>query len=52
MVKPKTDLEPFALRALGYARGDDRLIRRATERFEAMGLDWHAAETGNMMASM
>jgi hypothetical protein len=51
MLKPKTYLEPFALRALGYAREDKRLIRRAIERFETMGLDWHAAETGNMMAS-
>ncbi|MDQ4107909.1 MAG: AAA family ATPase [Actinomycetota bacterium] len=51
MVKPKTYLEPFALRALGYARGDKRLIRRAVERFETMGLDWHAAETGNMIAA-
>jgi hypothetical protein len=49
--RPKTYLEPFALRALGYARGDNRLIRQAIERFEAMGLDWHAAETGNLMAS-
>jgi hypothetical protein len=45
MLKPKTYLEPFALRALGYARGDDGLIRQAVERFEAMGLDWHATET-------
>jgi hypothetical protein len=50
-VRPKTYLEPFALRALGYARGDDRLLRQAMERFEDMGLDWHAAETGKLMAS-
>jgi tetratricopeptide (TPR) repeat protein len=49
--KPKTYLEPFALRALGYARGDNSLIRQAKERFEAMGLDWHAAETGNLLTS-
>jgi class 3 adenylate cyclase/tetratricopeptide (TPR) repeat protein len=52
MVKPKTYLEPFALRALGYARGDNELIQRAVERFQVMGLDWHAAETGNMIASV
>jgi len=52
MVKPKTYLEPFALRALGYARGENELIQRAVERFQVMGLDWHAAETGNMIASM
>jgi class 3 adenylate cyclase len=45
MLKPKTYLEPFALRALGYARGDHGLIQQAVERFEAMGLDWHAAKT-------
>jgi tetratricopeptide (TPR) repeat protein len=51
MVKPKTYLEPFVLRALGYARGDKRQIRRAMERFEAIGLDWHAAETRNMIGA-
>jgi class 3 adenylate cyclase len=51
LVKPRTYLEPFALRALGYAREDDALIRQAVERFEGMGLDWHAAETGELLAS-
>jgi hypothetical protein len=37
MVKPKIYLEPFALRALGYAHGDDRLIGRAVNRFQVMG---------------
>jgi hypothetical protein len=45
MLKAKTYLEPFALRALGYARGDDGLVTQAVERFEAMGLDWYADET-------
>jgi len=45
MLKPKTYLEPFALRALGYARGDQASIQQAIGMFEAMGLDWHAAET-------
>ena len=45
MLKPKTYLEPFALRALGFARNDIGLMEQAIERFEAMGLDWHAAET-------
>jgi hypothetical protein len=52
MLKPNTYLEPFALRALGYARGDVGLIQQAIDRFEAMGLDWHAAETGDMIASL
>jgi class 3 adenylate cyclase/tetratricopeptide (TPR) repeat protein len=45
MLKPKTYLEPFALRALGFARNDIGLTEQAIERFEAMGLDWHAAQT-------
>jgi hypothetical protein len=43
--RPSTYLEPFALRALGIVREDAALIEQATARFEAMGLDWHAAET-------
>jgi class 3 adenylate cyclase/tetratricopeptide (TPR) repeat protein len=38
-------LEPFALRALGVAREDEELLRRAQERFEAMDLTWHAAQS-------
>jgi MalT-like TPR region len=37
--------QPFALRALGVARGDRALIEQAQERFEAMDLTWHAAQT-------
>jgi class 3 adenylate cyclase/tetratricopeptide (TPR) repeat protein len=47
-LKPGTYLEPFALRALGFARRDDVLIEQAIQRFEAMGLAWHAAETRNL----
>ena len=49
MVKAKTYLEPFALRALGYARGDVGLIQQAVERFDAMGLEWHSAKTRELM---
>jgi class 3 adenylate cyclase len=45
LVKPGTYLEPFALRALGFARGDAELVEQAIRRFEGMGLDWHAGET-------
>jgi class 3 adenylate cyclase len=44
-VQPGTYLEPFALRTLGIVRGDPTLVARALQRFEAMGLDWHAAKT-------
>jgi class 3 adenylate cyclase len=45
LLQPGTYLEPFALRTLGLARRDRALTRRAVERFEAMGLAWHAAKT-------
>jgi hypothetical protein len=49
LLKPGTYLEPFAIRSLGYAREDDALIEQAVRRFEAMGLDWHAAETRRLV---
>jgi hypothetical protein len=47
--KPETYLEPFALRALGFARQDQGLIGKAIRRFEAMGMAWHAAETRKLL---
>jgi class 3 adenylate cyclase len=44
-------LEPFALRALGIVREDESLIAQAAERFQGMGLDWHAAETKKLLAT-
>jgi class 3 adenylate cyclase len=48
-VSSRTYLQPFALRALGVARADDRLLDEATTRFRAMGLDWRADETLNLL---
>jgi class 3 adenylate cyclase/tetratricopeptide (TPR) repeat protein len=45
LLQPGTYLEPFALRTLGLARTDRTLTEQAVERFEAMGLGWHAAKT-------
>ena len=45
LVRPGTYLEPFALRALGVVREDEGLAEQAASRFEAMGLDWQAAQT-------
>ena len=45
LLEPGTYLEPFALRALGRVRSDPALTEQAAERFEAMGLGWHAAKT-------
>jgi hypothetical protein len=48
--RPKTYLEPFALRALGLAREDESLLEQAIARFEAMHLDWYADETRKLVA--
>jgi len=48
-LKPGSYLEPFATRALGFARSDNGLLSRAVEQFEAMGLEWHAAETKKLL---
>jgi tetratricopeptide (TPR) repeat protein len=50
LVKPGTYLEPFALRALGYARHDDVLIAQAIALFDGFGLDWFAAQTRQMLS--
>ncbi len=44
-------LRPFAWRSLGAVRGDDALMRRAIDEFEAMSLSWHAGETRALSAS-
>ena len=49
LIRPGTYPEPFALRALGYAREDDGLISEAIDRFQAMGLEWHAAQTQRLL---
>jgi pimeloyl-ACP methyl ester carboxylesterase len=45
LLQPGMYLEPFALRTLGIARSDRTLTEQAVERFETMGLRWHAAKT-------
>jgi len=45
LLQPGTYLEPFALRTLGVVRSDRALTERAVERFDTMGLAWHAGET-------
>jgi tetratricopeptide (TPR) repeat protein len=48
---PGSYLEPFALRALGYARRDDALIEQAAAGFTEMGLDWHASKTRELLSA-
>ena len=38
-------VEPFALRALGIVRADEALLQEGQERFDALGLTWHAEQT-------
>jgi class 3 adenylate cyclase len=45
LLRPETYLEPFALRALGVVRDDERMLEEAAARFEAMDLHWHAVQT-------
>ncbi|MDQ2984067.1 MAG: AAA family ATPase [Actinomycetota bacterium] len=42
---------PFALRAIGISRGDASLVDQAAARFEAVGLEWRAAETQALASS-
>ncbi len=48
-LQPGIFAEPFALRALGVARGDRALLERALERFEAMDLTWHVEQTRRLL---
>jgi class 3 adenylate cyclase/tetratricopeptide (TPR) repeat protein len=45
-----TYLEPFALRALAFARGDDGLYEQAIAAFQGMDLEWFAAQTRHLQA--
>jgi hypothetical protein len=45
LLRHHTYLEPFALRALGIVREDDTLIEQAVDRFQQIGLAWHAQQT-------
>jgi len=47
-----TTAEPFALRALGYARRDDELLVRGDELFASLGLGWHRAQTERLLAGV
>jgi DNA-binding SARP family transcriptional activator len=48
LLAPGTYVEPFALRALGTVRGDPLLAQQAIDRFERLGLRWHAAQTRDL----
>jgi len=44
-----TYLEPFALRALGVVRQDERLIGQAADCFASFGLPWYSAQTSLLL---
>ena len=48
LLQPGTYVEPFALRALGIARGEQTLIQQAINRFDRLDLPWHATQTRAM----
>jgi hypothetical protein len=48
-LKPGTYLEPFVVRALGFARGDAELVRQAIARFEEVGMSWYAEDTRRLL---
>ena len=49
-VQERTYMAPFALRALGVARSDRALLNEAAARFDAMGLEWHARKTRELIS--
>jgi hypothetical protein len=49
-LRPNTYVEPFALRALGFARVDESMLRAAAKRFDEMELGWFAGETRALLA--
>jgi hypothetical protein len=50
-LRPKTYVEPFALRSLGFARADESMLADAAIRFDGMELDWFGGETRKLLAS-
>jgi class 3 adenylate cyclase len=50
LLRAGTYLEPFALRALGAVREDEVLVKQAVDRFDAMGLEWHAEQSRKLLA--
>jgi class 3 adenylate cyclase/tetratricopeptide (TPR) repeat protein len=50
LLLPGMYIEPFALRALGFARRDAALYDQAIAAFDRMGLDWFAAQTRSLQS--
>ena len=48
LAPPGSYLEPFGMRALGVARGDEALLSEADKLFRALSLAWHAEQTPHL----
>jgi len=49
--RPGTCIDPFVLRALGFARSRHASIEEAAHRFDELGMSWHAADTRRFLAA-
>jgi hypothetical protein len=49
---PGATVEPFALRALGFAREDKGLLTLADEGFARLGLEWHRRQTDRLVSGL
>ena len=51
-LRPKTYVEPFALRALGFARADKSMLTDAAARFDEMEMEWFAGESRKLFVAI
>jgi hypothetical protein len=49
--RPGTCIDPFVVRALGFARREDAMVEEAARIFDEIGLHWHAADTRRLLPS-
>jgi class 3 adenylate cyclase len=52
LLAPGSIVEPFALRALGFARNDDALLTLADDGFARHGLEWHRRQTERLVSGL
>ncbi len=52
LLAPGSIVEPFALRALGFARDDDALLALADDGFARHGLEWHRCQTKHLVSGL
>ena len=52
LLSPGSIVEPFALRALGFARDEDGLLTLADAGFARLGLEWHRRQTEHLVSGL